>query len=384
MWGRQTVLKVTSFKKITTAVLVLIVSLFQSTETKGCTSAIISARLSPYGRPILWKHRDTGNVDNFVEYVPASGAYHAYTALFNVGDKEMREAWTGMNDAGFAIMNTASYNLKDDELPEKEMDREGIVMTEALKKCITVDDFACLLDTLPKPLGVEANFGVLDASGNGAYFETNNNSYTRFNLSDAPEGYLIRTNYSHSGRPDEGFGFIREQNAAHFISRAAADCSVTPEFLTETVSRSFWHSLIGEDMARDGERWAVDQDFIPRYKSSATIAIEGCVPGTRGNVSSEYIMWTGLGYPPCSEIKPVFCRPDGVDDGLRPLKAEGHARLSDEAKERRGEVFPIRRGNGDKYIDMQRLFNSEGTGFVQQMTRMNAETYRNVRKKLHH
>lgn len=86
----------------------------------------------------------------------------------------------GMNDAGFAIMNTASYNLKNDTV--SVMDKEGAVMAIALGKCRTVDDFACLLDTLPKPLGVEANFGVIDAYGNAAYFETDNWRYARFDV----------------------------------------------------------------------------------------------------------------------------------------------------------------------------------------------------------
>lgn len=83
-------------------------------------------------------------------------------ALYNGGDSLLAEAWMGLNDAGFAIMNTASYNLAPDTASVK--DREGIVMRLALERCRTLDDFETLLDTLPRPLGVQANFGVLDAS----------------------------------------------------------------------------------------------------------------------------------------------------------------------------------------------------------------------------
>ncbi|MDE5975398.1 MAG: C45 family peptidase, partial [Muribaculaceae bacterium] len=150
-----------------------------------CTSAIIGAEANPYGRPMLWKNRDTSTIDNKVEYVAGKNGEHSYVALFNASDMKLQEAWMGMNDAGFAIMNTASYNLKDDKVPAKQMDKEGFVMAKALKKCKTVDDFANLLNTLPRPMGVEANFGVIDAYGNGAFFETNNHSFTRFDLSDA-------------------------------------------------------------------------------------------------------------------------------------------------------------------------------------------------------
>ena len=88
---------------------------------------------------------------------------------------------------------------------------------------------------------------------------------------------------------------------------------ISAEYLTETVSRSFYHDVRGEDALKSGERWAVDEDFIPRYKSTATIVIEGIAPVadsgsvTAADIVPQYIMWTGLGYPPCSEIVPVWC-----------------------------------------------------------------------------
>ncbi len=360
--------------------------LLSSMESGACTSAIISAEVNPYGRPILWKHRDTSTVDNKVEYVAARPGELSYVALFNAGDKYLKEAWMGMNEAGFAVMNTASYNIKDDKVSAKKMDKEGYVMTKALKTCRTVDDFARLLETLPRPMGVEANFGVIDATGNGAYFETNNHSYRRFDLKDAENGVLVRTNYSHSGRPDEGFGFVREANACHLLDPYVRTKSVTPEVLTEELSRSFYHDMNKRDYSSAGERWVIDQDFIPRYKSTATIAIEGCRPVssvsevTPEMVKREYVMWTGLGYPPCAETRAVTCAPDGVDKDLRGSLPNGHSPLADKAKKMRDEVFPIHKGNGDKYIDMEKLFRGDGTGYVQKLKQLNVENFKKGRE----
>lgn len=353
----------------------------------ACTSAIISARLNPYGRPMLWKHRDTSNTDNKIEYVPARDGDHAYVALFNAADRDLHEAWTGINDAGFAVMNTASYNIKDDDVPEREMDREGFVMTIALRSCRTVDDFARLLDALPRPLGVEANFGVIDATGAGAFFETNNDTYVRYDLADAPGGLLIRTNYSHSGRPNEGYGFIREANAGTLLAPHVQTCDITPELLTEEVSRSFYHSLMGRDMADGNTQWVVDQDFIPRYKSTATIVIEGCIPVssvdevTPDFVAEQYVMWTGLGYPPVADIVPVWCSPDGVEDGLRGIGPNGTSPIGNVARKRRDEVFPRHYDNGDRYIDMTRLVNEQGTGYLQTLPPLNRRTYERIRSR---
>lgn len=352
----------------------------------ACTSAIIGAEANPYGRPMLWKNRDTSTIDNTVEYIAGKDGEHSYVGLFNADDRKHQQAWMGMNDAGFAVMNTASYNLKDDKVAAKDMDKEGYVMARALKSCVTVDDFARLLDSLPRPMGVEANFGAIDAYGNGAFFETNNHSYTRFDLKDATDHVLIRTNYSKSGRPDEGYGFIREANACHLLSPYIISQSVTPEVLTETLSRTFWHDMKQKDYSGGSDRWVIDQDFIPRYKSTATVVIEGCrpIPASESPspemVADQYVMWTGLGYPPCSEIVPVWCKEDGVEASLRGLGANGHSEMGDKVKQRRDEVFPIHKGNGDKYIDMRKLYNEEGTGYVQTLVPQNLQTYKRIRE----
>ena len=168
-------------------------------EVAACTSAIVSGTLTASGRPLLWK------------IAPENGGYE-YVALFNATDTLCRQAWAGYNATGFAVMNTASYNLKADTVTT--MDQEGLLMSKALASCATVDDFERLLQTLPKPLGVEANFGVIDAKGGAAYFETCNYSYRRFDVA----GYMIRTNYSKSGREDEGYGYIREKNAEKLLA----------------------------------------------------------------------------------------------------------------------------------------------------------------------
>lgn len=370
--------------RLTSLIAAALIIIMSAADSRACTSAIIGAELNPSGRPILWKHRDTSNTDNKVEYVPASGAGHAYVALFNAADRDLKEAWMGMNDVGFAVMNTASYNIKDDKVAAKNMDKEGFVMTRALKYCKSVDDFAMLLDTLPRPMGVEANFGVIDASGNGAFFETNNHSYKRYNLSDADNHILVRTNYSHSGRPGEGYGFVRESNANCLLAPYVMDGKITPELLTEEVSRTFYHDGRRQDYTMSGNSRLLDEDFIPRYKSTATVAIEGMKPVpldevNPGDITDEYIMWTGLGYPPVAEIRAVRCRPDGVEEELRGTSPNGHSVLADEAKAMRDDAFTA---SGKKmYIDMRKLYKPDGSGFAQIVKRRNAITYKREKER---
>lgn len=367
--------------------IVCAMTLLSAQESRGCTSAIISAEMNPYGRPILWKHRDTSTIDNKVEFVKTNPEEYSYVALFNAGDKELKEAWMGMNEAGFAIMNTASYNIKDDNVADKDMDKEGLVMTLALRQCRSVDDFANLLDTIRKPMGVEANFGVIDAMGAGAYFETNNHSYNRFDLKDAGNGVLVRTNYSHSGRKNEGYGFVREANACHLLEPYVNSRSITPEVLTEELSRVFYHDGKHKDFTLSHPAKVLDEDFIPRYKSTATVAIEGCRPVadlslvTPEFVKDEYVMWTGLGYPPCSEVRGVVCSEDGVDDDLRGSLPNGHSQLADKAKRERDRIFTSSQNGKNKYVNIDALYNKEGTGYTQKIKEVNSGNYSKIRAK---
>ncbi len=329
---------------------ILFLCLFAASSfcSQACTSMLVSAKASGTGRPLMWKHRDTGTEHNFIDKVPARGGKLGYVALFNGGDANLREAWMGMNDAGFAIMNTASYNLAPDTARIK--DREGLVMSAALVSCRTVDDFEKVLKALPRPMGIQANFGVMDAEGNLAYFEANDNSYTRFNVGDSDEGFLIRTNYSMSGAEGGGYGYIRELNLRHVLAKEMASGSLRPESFTEKASRSFFNALLNKDFAVSDEEWVVDQDFIPRGISTASIVIEGVNPGQS---PEDMIMWTVLGYPPCSFMVPVTLK--AVPETMRPTLPGYRSPFNNEILELKSKVFPLVRGNGKHYINMKAL-----------------------------
>lgn len=323
---------------------------------------VVSARASASGRPMLWKHRDSSGDMNFVERTAATDSTFGFCALYNGGDSLLQDAWAGVNATGFAIMNTASYNLAPDTAQLR--DREGVVMAEALRRCSSVGDFEALLIALPKPLGVQANFGVIDAAGEAAYFETDDHGFRRFDASDTPDGVLIRTNYSESGDSVHGMGYIRCANARCLASEAIAEGKVSPELLTEGLSRSFYHSLLDRDCAADTtERWVVDQDFIPRRSSVASVVVEG---------GDDPVMWTVIGYPPCGHV--VAARPGFVPEELRPVMPGYTSPAAVENAELRLLAFPIERGSGQHYIDIRAL-----RPIMEQQRRISLENYKNQR-----
>lgn len=335
-----------------------------------CTSLIASGSATASGRPLLWKHRDTSAATNFIHRVEQEGKI-GYVGLFNGGDTlALDQAWMGMNDAGFAIMNTVAYNLPEND--PAWIDREGYVMAQALQTCRTVDDFEQLLRRLPRPMGVRTNFGVIDAQGGAAYFETCDYSFVRYDAADARQGVMVRTNYAYSGTPDEGMGYIRHQNVVDLLQAQIDTGSLTPASLTEGVSRSFYNSLTGFDMAESSDSWAVDQDFVPRYSSTASIVVEGVLPGETADTQ---VMWANIAYPPCSYV--VAVTNSEVPPCVDATAADGTARapMAVEAAELKALVFPVSRGSGSRYINLEALRPINEENYQKSL-----ETYSNFRK----
>lgn len=314
----------------------------------ACTSMIVAGSATASGRPMIWKHRDTSAENNFLYRVEQPGRI-GYVGLFNGGDTlRLDEAWMGMNDAGFVIINTVAYNLPAND--PAWIDREGYVMAQALGTCRSVDDFENLLLALPKPMGVRTNFGVLDAEGNGAYFETDDYNIVRFNLDEAADGVLIRTNYAYSGTPDEGMGYIRHQNVRDILQAQIDTGSLRPESLTEGVSRSFYNSLTCIDAEATDAHWAVDQDFVPRHSSTASIVVEGLLPGEKPEAMR---MWANVAYPPCSRTVKVTLTDIPAEASATP--SHPRSTLGEEAAELKKAVFPVSRGSGSRYINLDAL-----------------------------
>ena len=327
-----------------------------SADVLACTSAIITGKATPDGRPLMWKHRDTGELNNKVKHY--KGEKYSFYALINSPDALKSEAWTGTNEVGFSIMNTASYNLKNDDVPSSQMDKEGVVMYKALATCRTLKDFEKMLDKYARPMGVEANFGVIDAEGGAAYYEVNNDSWTKIDVNDpkiAPQGYIVYTNHSNTGRLNDGMGYVRYTTADKIMKeQIGRNGDITAKWIMQNLSRTFYHSVLGIDLNKDKELvakcngWFMDQDFIPRKSSSCSIVIEGV---KKGENPANTIMWTILGYPPIGITVPLMVA-NGTDiPAFMTAEGTGNAKMCDWVLENKKEIFPITRGNGNKYLN---------------------------------
>lgn len=355
-------------------------------DASACTSAIISGRLTKDGRPLMWKNRDTSNPYNCVVY--QKGERYGYVAVVNSNTAlHPRSVWMGVNEKGFAIMNTVSYNLMEDgdSLGGKA---NGAIMRRALEICATVEDFKTLLDTLKRPLYAATNYGVIDAAGGASYFETRQTGYKQYDVNDSatcPEGFIARSNYSMSGTALAGKGYPRWQQTEDCINGALHDGSdITPEWIVNQLSRSFANPVMGIDLTSGQfnkpytNGWFYEQDFIARRKSTSAVVIQGV---KKGEDASHTIMWTSIGYPPVTPIVPVWasvasdCLPNCVayDSQLK------DAPLCHYADAIRQKVYSYDRGdNRQEYFNWELLFNKDGNGYMQRTQTFEsqlAETY---------
>lgn len=349
----------------------------------ACTSAIITGKLTPDGRPLLLKHRDTGELNNRVEKF--TGKKYDFIGLVD-SPSTGGCVWAGTNGVGFSIVNTASYNLKNDDV--KEMDQEGLLMFKALGECKTLKDFERFLDKYPRPMRVEANFGVIDAEGGAAYYEVNNTTWTKLDVNDpkiAPEGFLAVTNFSYTGRKDEGMGYVRYHTAHQILLEQAVLGNITPHWVFSHLSRSFRHSLLGIDLRKDAHRvapdgWFIDQDFIPRRSTSASVLVQGVKKGENPELT---VMWTVLGYPPVAVGLPLFVKAE-LPQGVVRNSTTGRADYCDWALDAKKAVFPIERGNGKRYFRFDLLHNGAGTGWIQRVEESEKLIHREFHRCMDH
>ena len=336
-----------------------------------CTTAVVSGKATDDGRPLLLKNRDTGELQNRIVFF-SDGKYR-FTGLVNSPDKNNDEVWVGFNEAGFGIMNSASYNLKSSDDTTKISDLEGVIMKMALDKCATVDDFEKMLQDLPKPLGVEANFGVIDAYGGAAYFETNNFDYIKYDVNDpdiAPEGYLIRTNYSFAGKENKGYGYIRYATAAGLFENQIKDGKISFEFLINDVPRCLVHSFTNTDLAENlpesvnDKDYVYFRDYIPRYSTSAAVVVQGIKEDESPLLTT---MWTILGFPLTSVTIPVWIAEDASLPAILIGDESDNAPLCDLALKLKDKAFSSQNDARENYINVSALMNKENTGVFQKI-----------------
>jgi hypothetical protein len=340
-------------------------------KTFACTTFLMSGKYTSDGKPLLFKNRDTDEMQNSLMFF--NDGRYKYIGLVDGTEDWNKMVWGGYNETGFAIMNSAAYNNNIGDTA-KFKDQEGVIMKLALQTCRTLEDFENLLASLPKPAGLDANFGVIDAFGGAAYYETGNYKYVKFDANDpdvAPDGILLRTNHSMSADLKQGFGFCRYNTAVAALKSAQEEGKMSPRYLFGLLSRNLYHSLTKTDLTTDIPERKENADFrffidyIPRVSTASAILIVGAKDDKHLN---EAMMWTILGFPLTSVAVPVWIAageklPAVVTMDTIILKSP----VCVAALKFKEECFPITYDRGGNYINLSAVINRQDNGYMQML-----------------
>ena len=322
----------------------------------ACTSLVVAPAGTVDGAPILWKNRDTDTLDNKVLFVQETP--YSYLGLVNADEPSGRAVYAGLNSEGFAIFNTVAYNLPQDDGMK---DLEGLVMADALRTCRTVGDFeAWLKRNLGKSLGCWTNFGVFDAAGAACIVEAHNQGFKIIDAAAGPAGALVNSNFSRSGEPGKGAGYLRFERVQQILAERRPG-KLSPEFIFDYLARDTGHVWLRSPTLADlgalsgrGPRLIMSRHAIDRADTAAAVVIQGRSP------SRPATFWVALGEPVCSIALPLWVEAGEVPAALH---AGTRAPLNLEARRLSARLHPFTETDKADYMDLAPLHNREGTGF---------------------
>jgi len=326
----------------------------------ACTIGVASGRATSDRRPMMWKTRDTSKQNNAVIY--NTSFKYKFISVVNAGSTAV---WQGLNECGFAILNSLSKDISGDSSSGMG---NGSLMRHALGNCVTVADFERLLEqTNDSGRKTRANFGVLDATGAVAIFEATDDKYWKFDANDpnvAPNGYLLRSNFAFNGSGKNGieglYSAERYQRTNTLINGFYSAGNLNYKSIFRMQMRDFSDEACKPISVPFSGKFDSDSPHgyikcdksICRSSSVSASVIVGVLPLESAELST---MWTILGQPACSVAVPYW------PVGETPAEARGPktARLCDVALKIKSLLFDYK---DNTYIDSYKLRNGRAGG----------------------
>ena len=366
---------------------ILILSLLLTiVEAWACTAVIASGKVTADGRPFIFKNRDASDGTNN-SLLMLQGTKFQYVGVVNYSTSSSPASiWYGHNEAGFAILNTLSYYFNSPT--SKANTSAGALMKKALGQCATVDEFETLLQQTQAqstPVTLSTNFAVMDSLGNVAFFETSNTSYTKFDANDesiAPNGYLVRTNYSFTSPYYNTTNHVGEQRykaACKYLEDTFGDGKIDALQLAHELPRYLYHGdrevNLWDDIPNDIDDVTNTyfSNFIPRHTSASAALMQGILEGEN---PANTVSWISIGWPCGSFTVPIVIRPSKVLPAVVKRASGTHkSEMCTNALELKNRVFTIYHDGTQSTdsIDLAKLINMEETGILQQVMAADAQ-----------
>ena len=254
-------------------------------------------------------------------------------------------------------------------------------MKKALGQCATVAEFETLLVQTQNAGNVtlSTNFAVMDTLGNVAFYETSNKTFTKFDVNDpavAPNGYLVRTNYSFTSPYYETTNHVGEQRykaACKYMEDTFGEGKIDAVRLAHEMPRYLYHgdtqvNLWNEMPANLSDtKYVYFSNFIPRFTSASAALMQGVLPN---EVAANTITWLAVGWPCGSFMVPILITPSLVfPEVVKRQPSTYKSEMCSDAVTLKNTVFTLYRDNEQvtDSIDLAKLINTEQTGLLQRM-----------------
>jgi hypothetical protein len=334
-----------------------------------CTIAVVSGKATIDGRPLLWKNRDTNRTTNKVAYF-TDGKY-PYIGVTNAGI--LKQVWMGVNSAGFAIINSDTNDLDG-----AKRHREGYFMKTALMECATVREFEqLLLNSNSTGRKVKANFGIIDAEGGAAIFETGNHTFKKFDANDngtAPMGFLVRSNFAITGkhtnrsqtRDSRAKSLPRYKRAKSLFEENLKNDAMNYQTLLRHIARDLVNDrtnpypLPFEAREENNPTGYINTyNSINRYKTVSCAVFHGVAKGEPAELTT---MWVILGEPICGVAVPLWAAAGGVPPALGKDRT---SLLNTMIRKVEKKAYP--NASLKKHLNTMALVNDEQNGILKEL-----------------
>lgn len=341
--------------------LLFFLSLAYSQNSEECTIGVASGRVTSDGRPLIWKTRDNSSEpDNEVVFNTSFDLN-----FLEVANAGQTYAWMGVNESGFAILNSLATDLivGDNGLSN------GALMREALGNFSSISEFESFLDeTNNSGRKTRGNFAVLDKSGEAVLYEIDGTNYWKYSTNDsalAPEGYIIRTNFALNGDGNGG-GKERFYRSSNLIKSFVEGDSLNYKSILRNQMRDFSDFGSKEVSVPFEDNWISSRPFgyiytdvsICRSSSVSATVIQGIRSEESEKLST---MWTILGNPAASVAVPYW--PVGPTPDL--ANGNSTAPLCDISLKIKSELFDYLENLN--YINSYKLLDGNGEGIWTKM-----------------
>ncbi len=313
----------------------------------ACTIGIASGSATSDGRPLMWKNRDVSG-SQVVKYNDEGP-----NRFVGVGSTDSEYFWMGVNEKGFVIGNALSSDLG------RPMGN-GDLMLFCLPICETLADFEAILDSTNQVgRDTHGNFAVFDSTGAAAMYEVGPTEYWKYDTTDAPYGYIIRTNFAENGGGSSG---LAQFNRSHdILAELYENNQIDYRHIIQVHTRDYSDSnsqplsvpFTGHYDTNIPWGYIPAVNSISNQNNGSAAVFRGVLPGEPAKLT---VMWTLLGQPAGAIAIPIF------PVGPPPAEAntDDSSPLCNLANEKRTAIYDC--PEGSYFVDTYKLRDVEGMG----------------------